>query len=295
MVVGADKVEDELLSPAALLAGMPTRRLGRPLVYHRVIDSTNEEARRLAAAGSPEGTLVIAERQTAGRGRRGRQWVAPAGRCLLFSLLLRPALPPERLFALTMAAGLAVRGAIMDQLGLVPALKWPNDVYIAGRKTAGILVESAFAGRELEFAVVGIGVNVNVRPEELAGAVLGSAADPTLRQLPGTATSLMVEAGRPVSRSALLWDILRHFERWYERILAGESPLEEWKGALLEWGQEVEIEAGGERILGRVVDAAADGALGLALPDGQLRYFYAGEASLRPRPAGAEDNLPESA
>lgn len=295
MRVGSDDAVDELLSPAALLAGMPTRRLGRPLIYHRVIDSTNEEARRLAAAGSPEGTLIIAESQTAGRGRRGRRWVAPAGRCLLFSLLLRPALPPERLFALTMAAGLAVRGAIMDQLGLMPALKWPNDVYIAGRKAAGILVESAFAGRELEFVVVGIGINVNVRPEELAGTALGSAADPTLGQVSRTATSLMVEAGRPVSRQELLWDILRHFEGWYERILAGESPLEEWKSALMEWGQEVVIEAGGERIPGRVVDATADGALGLALPDGQVRYFYAGEASLRPRPAGARDNLPESA
>ncbi|MGC8826756.1 MAG: biotin--[acetyl-CoA-carboxylase] ligase [Anaerolineae bacterium] len=290
-----DEIVDELLSPAALLAGMPTRRLGRPLVYHRVIDSTNEEARRLAAAGSPEGTLIIAESQTAGRGRRGRRWAAPAGRCLLFSLLLRPALPSERLFALTMAAGLAVRGAIIDQLGLVPALKWPNDVYIAGRKAAGILVESAFAGQELEFAVVGIGINVNVRPEELIETVSGSAADPTLAQLSRTATSLMVEAGRPVSRPALLWDILRQFEGWYERILAGESPLEEWKGALMEWGREVVIEAGGERISGRVVDTAANGALGLALPDGQVRWFHAGEASLRPRPAGAEDNLPESA
>lgn len=295
MMVGSDDTVDELLSPAALLAGMPTRRLGRPLIYHRVIDSTNEEARRLAAAGSPEGTLVIAESQTAGRGRRGRRWVAPAGRCLLFSLLLRPALPPKRLFALTMAAGLAVRGAIMDQLGLVPALKWPNDVYIAGRKAAGILVESAFAGQELEFVVVGIGVNVNVRPEELTRTALGSAADPTLGQLSSTATSLMVEAGRPVSRQELLWDILRHFEGWYERILAGEPPLEEWKGALMEWGQKVVIEAGGKHFPGRVVDATADGALGLALPDGQVRYFYAGEASLRLWPAGAEENLPESA
>lgn len=294
MMLDADHAADEPLSPAALLAGMPTRRLGRPIIYHRMIDSTNEEARRLAAAGSPEGTLVIAETQTAGRGRRGRRWVAPAGRCLLFSLLLRPELPPARLFALTMAAGLAVRGAVMDLLPLAPALKWPNDVYIAGRKAAGILVESAFAGGELEFVVVGIGINVNVRPEELAASAAGEHDDLTLGRLPSTATSLMIEAGRPVSRQELLWGILRRFEGWYERILAGESPLEEWKSALMEWGQEVEIEAGGARIIGRVVEVRDDGALGLALPDGRLRCFYAGEASLRPRPARAEDNLPET-
>ncbi len=293
-MLGSDQAVYEPLSPAVLLAGMPTRRLGRPLIYHRVIDSTNEEARRLAAAGSPEGTLVIAETQTAGRGRRGRRWVAPAGRCLLFSLLLRPKLPPARLFALTMAAGLAVRGAVMDQLGLVPALKWPNDVYIAGRKAAGILVESAFAGGELDFMVLGIGINVNVRPEELAEPTAGDHDDRTLGRLSDTATSLMAAAGRPVSRQELLWGILRRFEGWYERILAGESPLEEWKGALMEWGQEVAIEAGGERIVGRVVEVTDDGALGLALPDGRLRCFYGGEASLRPRPAWAGDNLPET-
>ncbi|MGQ9515952.1 MAG: biotin--[acetyl-CoA-carboxylase] ligase [Anaerolineae bacterium] len=279
---------EELLSPAAILAGLPTRRLGRPLVYHRVIDSTNEEARRLAAVGCPEGALVIAEAQTAGRGRRGRPWVAPAGRCLLVSVRLRPALSPARLFALTMAAGLAVRAGIMEQLGLSPALKWPNDVYIAGRKTAGILVESAFSGRELELVVVGIGINVNVRPEELVGARADIGLDPTLGQLARTATSLMVEAGRPVSRQELLWGILRHFEDWYERVLAGESPLEEWKSALMEWGQEVEIEAAGERCIGRVVEVTDGGALGLALPGGQVRYFHAGEASLRPRPTGAK-------
>lgn len=290
----ADNAEDEPLSPAALLAGLPTRRLGRPLVYHRVIDSTNEEARRLAAGGCPEGALVIAEAQTAGRGRRGRRWTAPAGRCLLFSLLLRPALPPKRLFTLTMAAGLAVRAGIMEQLGLLPALKWPNDVYIAGRKAAGILVESAFAGRGLEFVVVGIGVNVNVRPEELASAGADIGLDPSLEQLSSTATSLMVEAGRPVSRQELLWGILRHFEEWYERILAGQSPLGEWKSALMEWGQEVEIEAAGERCIGWVVEVTDEGALGLALPGGQVRYFYAGEASLRSRPARAKENLPEA-
>ena len=170
-------------------------RFGREYRYERVVDSTQ---RRLAA-DAPEGAVVVADEQTEGRGRLGRRWEAPAGTSLLFSLVLRPRVQPERLPELSVVAGAAVAAAIADVARIAPTLKFPNDVLIGGRKVAGVLAEAAH-GR----VVLGIGVNVNQAPEQL----------PAQPRTP--ATSLRLEAGREIDRGELLVAILDHLEREYD-------------------------------------------------------------------------------
>ena len=186
--------------------------IGRPRAHHRRTDSTNERARALAERGAPHGTLVTADQQTAGRGRQGRTWIAPPGGGLLMSLVLRTYGE-----ALPLAAGVAV----CEALPLEARVKWPNDVWVAGRKIAGILVE----GRPLEgWAVVGIGVNVSTErfPAELAEA----------------ATSLRLE-GSGIGKEEVLGRLLTSIERWLERptpeVLAAWRVLDALRGETVHW------------------------------------------------------------
>ncbi|MDX1531042.1 MAG: biotin--[acetyl-CoA-carboxylase] ligase, partial [Rhodothermales bacterium] len=176
-----------------------TCRFGRPARGFRSLPSTNAEALTWAADGAAEGALVVAEAQTAGRGRLGRTWEAAPGRNLLVSLVLRPALPPERLGLVPLAAGLAVAEAVEAAVPpLCPRLKWPNDLLLGGRKACGVLLEGRTGGRAPSAVALGIGLNVNQTafPDALAER----------------ATSLHLEAGRPVERAALLAALLERLE-----------------------------------------------------------------------------------
>jgi BirA family transcriptional regulator, biotin operon repressor / biotin---[acetyl-CoA-carboxylase] ligase len=189
---------DASLSSEAVLPRL-RGRFGRP--YEHVVSTPSTQL--LLAAGAPEGALVVAEEQTAGRGRLGRSWLAPAGTSLLASLQLRPPVPAGRLPELTVVASRACAEAIAALTGLEPELKFPNDVLLDGRKIAGILAE-AREGR----VVLGIGVNVNVRAEELP------------REVDRPATSLLVETGREVERAGLLVELLERLERRYDEWLS---------------------------------------------------------------------------
>ena len=145
------------LSAEAIAAALTTRRLGRPVLYFPRIGSTNDVAHDRAAAGAAEGLLVIADEQTAGRGRLDRRWWAPPGSSLLMSLLLRPALPPDQAGQLTMCLGLAAVEAIEAVTGLRPALKWPNDLLLEDRKLGGMLTELRLEGERLDIRGVGVG------------------------------------------------------------------------------------------------------------------------------------------
>jgi BirA family biotin operon repressor/biotin-[acetyl-CoA-carboxylase] ligase len=174
-------------------------RLGQPYEH---VDSTSS-TQLLLVAHAPEGALAVAEEQTAGRGRLGRRWLAPAGTSLLCSLQLRPDIPPERLPELTVVAARACSDAIAALTGLEPKLKFPNDLLLGDRKVAGILAE-AREGR----VVLGVGVNVNVRAEELP------------QDVDRAATSLLVESGRELDRGALLVELLLRLEERYEAWLS---------------------------------------------------------------------------
>jgi BirA family biotin operon repressor/biotin-[acetyl-CoA-carboxylase] ligase len=185
---------DGSLMPEAVLP-LLRGRFGRPYEHVESTPSTQ----LLVSADAPEGALVVAEEQTAGRGRLGRRWLAPAGTSLLCSLQLRPAVAPGRLPELTVAASHACAEAIAALTGLEPELKFPNDVLVDGRKIAGILAEA----RE-ERVVLGVGININVAADELP------------REVERPATSLLVETGGEVDRAALLAELLERLERRYD-------------------------------------------------------------------------------
>ncbi|UCC78111.1 MAG: biotin--[acetyl-CoA-carboxylase] ligase, partial [Anaerolineales bacterium] len=205
------------LSAAAICKALHSGFFGRQVVYCPTIDSTNSVAKTLAQQGAPEGTLVIADEQTAGRGRLGRRWLAPRGTCLLFSLVFRPGLKVDRAQSLNMICGLGIRQAIHELTALPAQLKWPNDIMLHGRKTGGILTEMSSSGERLDYVVVGIGLNVNVDISALPAEF--------------RATSIAHELGRTIPRLPLLNEALRFIEQRYSALRAGESPLADWAAA----------------------------------------------------------------
>jgi len=248
---------EEKLTMEAITRELPTRLIGRRVVVYPRVGSTNDEAKRLAEDGAPEGTLVVADEQTAGRGRLQRTWWAPAGTALLMSLILRPDLAPHQAQRLTMLCSLAICDAIAGTTGLVPAVKWPNDVLLRGRKVCGILTELGIEGPRLAYAVVGMGVNVNVD------------------------FGLAQELGREVSRLELLRAILINVEERYARLRAGESPHAEWAARLATLGQRVIVTTPTEQLSGIAEGVDADGALLLRDENGVLRHILAGDVTLR--------------
>jgi BirA family biotin operon repressor/biotin-[acetyl-CoA-carboxylase] ligase len=237
------------------------------IAYHPRLDSTNTLAKRRASEGAPEGLLVIADEQTAGRGRLGRTWWAPAGSALLTSLLFRPVLPPDQAQQLTMLCALAAADAVRDTTALAVDLKWPNDLLIQGCKLAGILTESVFKADHLDFVVVGLGLNVNTDFVQ---------APPLI----APATSLRLELGHPVDRLALLSAYLDGVARRYGQ-LKRTSPYHEWASRLVTLGQPVIAHLVDQTLSGLAAGVDTDGALLLRTADGAVHRLLAADVSLR--------------
>lgn len=245
--------------------------LGRRIYYHRVIGSTNDEAKRLAEEGAPEGTVVLAEEQTAGRGRLGRRWLAPPGSSILMSVLLRPRMEPGRVQKLTMIAALACAEAIEALTPLQVQLKWPNDLYVRGRKVGGILTEVGVRGDRLNYAVVGIGINVNVDFSDLESPMVF---------LSVSATSLYNELGYTLSRPDLIREILERLDRKYARLKEGHSFKAEWESRLLNLNREVCVITPTGEIEGVAIGVNEDGAL-LVRTESGIETVWAGDVTLR--------------
>jgi len=262
------------LAPERIARLLTTRRLGQSYLYFDRIGSTNDEARRRAEAGAPEGLVLVADEQTAGRGRLDRRWWAPPGSSLLMSLLLRPGLPLARAGQLTMCLGLGAVEGVAEVTGLAPRLKWPNDLALNGRKLGGMLSEIQAAGDRLEYAVLGLGLNVNVSFEDGPTAA---------RELAGSAISLWDALGRKVDRGSLLATILRHCDAWYDRVSAdragGASVQQAWAQALETLGQEVVITTAATVHRGLAVDVTPEGGLVLEDATGNRRTLWSGDVT----------------
>ncbi|NPA47740.1 MAG: biotin--[acetyl-CoA-carboxylase] ligase [Thermococci archaeon] len=240
------------------MLNLDTKLIGRKVVFLREVDSTNEYAKRIAPH-EEEGTVVIAERQHSGKGRRGRYWASPEGG-LWMSVILKPG-RCESLTLLVFAAALAVTDTL-EEFGIKGRIKWPNDVLVNGKKICGILTE----GRIGDYVVVGVGLNVN---------------NDVSNGLSRIATSMKTLKGSEISVLHVFRSLLRNFERWYNLYLSGkhEEVLRATKDRSAVLGREVRITDDVE-IVGRAVDIGEDGALIVETPSGVRRVLY-GDVSLR--------------
>lgn len=261
--------------PDILTSDMLRQRLKGSLFGNRIyhffkVDSTNRVALELGHAGEPEGAVVLAEEQTAGRGRAGRGWHSERAAGIYVTLLLRPKLAPVQAPLLTMMAGLSAHTAIQAQTGLVVDLKWPNDLLISGKKVGGILTEMHAEPGQVRFLIVGIGLNVNQEkfPAELAGA-----------------TSLRVESGSPQSRLELLVRLLREFERDYNEFLSdGPTTVIERFAHVSSYaqGKRVRVSNGKENFTGTTAGLGPEGLLQVKRDNGQVTTVIAGDVAEAP-------------
>ncbi len=248
----------------------PTRVIGRDIRVFQQTHSTNDVVEKLAHDGVKEGVVVFADSQTHGRGRLGRKWLSPSGQGLWFSLLLRPDLRPQQATQLTVVAATALRRAIHAQTGLEPAIKWPNDILVGGRKVAGILTELSAELDHIKHVVLGIGVDVNLN---------ASALPAEIRKL---ATSLKAELGRPVSRPELATTILRELDADYARLCAGgfTAVADEWEAHCSTLGRRVVIQIGDRRVSGQAEALGEDGALLLRTEHGHVERIIGGDVTV---------------
>lgn len=247
----------DILAPQMLSHRLYGTPFARHIHHFFKVDSTNSVAMRLGEQGEPHGTVVLAEEQTAGRGRAGRTWISEKSTGIHCTVLLRPPIPPAYAPLLTLVAGLAVRDAAAEDFDSIPDIRWPNDILAGGRKFAGILTEMHAEPDRVHYAVVGIGVNVNQTKMHA--------------ELADTATSLRMETGKTHSRFELLIRLLRHLDRYYNLFLSdGAVPILRRFAEVSSYfeGKRVRITTAAESFTGTTAGLEPSGVLRVARDDG---------------------------
>lgn len=253
--------------PDEIRARLKTNSLGHNVFSYDEVDSTNDQASRFAEDGGAEGTLVLAEAQRKGRGRLGREWVSLKQTGLWSSLVLKPQVHPSKVATLTLMAALAVVEAIEQVSGLQAQIKWPNDVYLNGKKVCGILSEMRSEPDQIRFVILGVGVNLNLTdfPEEIQSV----------------ATSVSAESGQTVSRVLFLCHYLETFEKLYTQFPGNVADvIEQAKEKCLTLGNNVTIKVGDQTVEGKAIDLDETGALILEKQDGLREKIYSGDLQL---------------
>jgi BirA family biotin operon repressor/biotin-[acetyl-CoA-carboxylase] ligase len=258
----------DILTPKILHKRFHPGALGKRIFHFFKVDSTNSVAMTLGESGEPHGTVVIAEEQTAGRGRAGHTWHSEKTNGIYMTALLRPPIPPQEAPLITLAAGLAVREAILEQTGLAPDLRWPNDLLFGRKKFCGILTEMNAEQDQIHFVAVGIGINVNHEriPEELSKI----------------ATSLRIETKRVQSRVEIVTRLLRHLDSYYNRFVAegAETIVARFSEvSSYAYGKRVQIESASETYTGTTEGLESAGLLRVRRDDGRLLPVIAGTLS----------------
>ena len=261
-------VTDGIYNETTIADQIHTKWAGKTVHFARETDSTNLWIKRLAKEGAPEGTLALAEFQSAGRGRLGRSWEVPEGTSVMMSILLRPKFEPQYAPTLTLVMGMAVAKAVKD-LGFDVSIKWPNDVVVSHKKICGILTEMGVRDGKIDYAVIGVGINVNIRefPEEMADK----------------ATSLYLESGREFDRSQIPGLVMEAFEEYYEKFAATcdlSGLKEEYESILANYNQPVRVLAK-EPYEGVARGITDGGELLVEKTDGTIVAVSAGEVSVR--------------
>ena len=261
-------VTDGIYNETTIADQIHTKWAGKTVHFARETDSTNLWVKRLAKEGAPEGTLALAEFQSAGRGRLGRSWEVPEGTSVMMSILLRPKFEPQYAPMLTLVMGMAVAKAV-KKFGFDVSIKWPNDVVVSHKKICGILTEMGVRDGKIDYAVIGVGINVNIRefPEEMADK----------------ATSLYLESGREFDRSQIPGLVMEAFEDYYEKFAATcdlSGLKEEYESILANYNQPVRVLAK-EPYEGVARGITDGGELLVEKTDGTIVAVSAGEVSVR--------------
>ena len=260
-------------SPDVIVAGevkqgLGTKSIGKDILHYAEVASTNTIAMDLAQKGAVDGTVVIAETQTGGKGRLGRAWISPRGN-LYVSVVLRPAVPVSKAPLITLMGAVAVASGVRRQCGLPAGIKWPNDILLSGKKVSGLLTEMSAEPDRIRYIVLGIGVNVNMD---------GRTLQPDVRRM---STTLAAAMGRPVDRTALLRTLLAELDLWYHRFLYDDADvLAAWKELNVTLGHRVGVSGGGVKLEGLAHGVDAEGRLILKLDDGTLRQVAAGDVTI---------------
>ncbi len=272
MSVESQPLGGEALTTEGLSLQLGTRVVGRRILVYSEVTSTNTIALELGEQGEPEGTVVVAEVQTAGRGRMGRPWASAPHLGLWTSVLLRPPLRTGEASLLSQLAAVSLAEAVTEvDPAVVPRIKWPNDLMLAGKKVAGILVEVKAEGERVIYAVVGIGVNCNHTLADFPDSLQVSA------------TSLALAVGRPVSRLHVAQALYRHLEAWYLRFVDGvrEPIVSRLYGLSGTVGRWVRVETDAEKYDAFAEAINRDGSLRVRLRGGEIRDLVSGEVSIR--------------
>ncbi len=258
----------DILRQSDIKTGLKTKVIGKEIHLLSEVVSTNTLAMEMAAKGAPEGTVVIAETQTGGKGRLGRKWISPKGN-LYLSVILRPDIPLRKAPLITLTGAVAVALAIRKKCSAEAFIKWPNDIFIGGRKVSGLLTEMSAEQDRVRHIVLGIGVDVNMDPGELPAEV---------RPL---ATTLAAETGEKIDRTALVQQLLREIDHWYEVfLLTGQDILREWLSLNMTVGNRIFVSGAGETLEGLAQGIDDEGRLIVRLDDGSLRTVAAGDVTI---------------
>ncbi len=257
----------DVLMPESIQSGLECLRVGSRVRCFDETDSTNLQACRLGDEGEVDGLVVIADRQSSGKGRMGRRWESPGGVNLYASILLRPAILPFEAPKLTFLSAVAVCRAITNCTGLKPTVKWPNDILLNGAKVAGLLNEMSSETDQVHYVVLGIGVNLNMRADQF----------PTDLRYP--ATSLAIAAGQSVSRLDFTRTLLQEIDALYQTYLEqGSEPImAAWAELCDLTGKAVEVDCNQLKIAGTMIGLAEDGALLVRTATGKIENIYAGD------------------
>ncbi|MBU4127929.1 MAG: biotin--[acetyl-CoA-carboxylase] ligase, partial [Proteobacteria bacterium] len=251
--------------------GLCTKVFGKKnIIFLNETDSTNTRAKELAAQGAPEGTLVIAEKQTEGRGRRGRSWFSPPGGGIYFSLILRPVISPGETPKITLMTAVVLAETLISLMKLKLRIKWPNDILVNGKKLAGILTEISTEMDAVNYIIVGLGLNVNTQFEKFP------------QDIKGNATSILIENGKQFPRVKLIQHYLKLYEIYYDMFKNNdfEPIMKRWRELADIIGKQIRVDVIGKTHIGKVVDVDNDGVLILKDDQGRLQRIFSGDVTL---------------
>lgn len=261
---------EELYGRSELASRLNTCWAGHPVMFYDTLGSTNLQAKVDAEQGAAHGTLVVADMQTAGRGRRGRSWSSPPGTNVYFTLVLKPRIKPDAASMLTLVMALAVAEGIRETCGMEPGIKWPNDIVVNGKKVCGMLTEMSVEREYIHYVVTGTGINVKPQTFE--------------PQVADKATWLEQECGRPVSRALLVANVMKSYEKYYAQFLETEDLTglqEQYNAWLVNRGRRVHVLDPKGEFQGLSRGINQKGELLVEREDGTVTAVYAGEVSVR--------------